>query len=182
MGKRLETLTNVAIIITAILLGIVVIKNHLLPGSQPTTVASASPTQPTKRRPPVDVQIEPGTKLGLTGIDWAKNGQTVVLALSDKCRFCSESAPFYQRLVNHAQRASLVAVLPQTVEQGKSYLEKLNVAVDDVRQAPLIRMGVTASPTLILVDEKGAVIDLWVGKLSANREAEVLARLKPLAQ
>jgi hypothetical protein len=40
-----------------------------------------------------------GTKVNLPGVDWAQNEQPLLLVLDEKCRFCTESAPFYQRLI-----------------------------------------------------------------------------------
>lgn len=125
-----------------------------------------------------DNLIQPGTKLSLEGIDWAKNGQTLLMAVSNKCHFCSESAPFYQQLARQHGKARLVAVLPQPVEDGKKYLEGTNVAVDDVRQAPLTALGIRGTPTLILVDNNGVAINSWVGKLAPGKEEEVLSSLQ----
>ncbi|MGH9932156.1 MAG: hypothetical protein ACREA9_23385 [Pyrinomonadaceae bacterium] len=89
---------NVAIIVTATLLCVVLIKQYLIPQPQPIIGSQVVTDRGSTKRPPVNDQVQPGTKFSLTGIDWAKNGKTLVLAVSDKCHFCSESAPFYQRL------------------------------------------------------------------------------------
>jgi hypothetical protein len=96
------------------------------------------------------------------------------------CHFCSESAPFYQRLARETAQKSgvhLVAVLPQDVAEGSKYLNSLGVPIEDVRQAQLDALGVSGTPTLILIDGKGVVMKSWVGKLSGDREAEVLDQL-----
>jgi thioredoxin-related protein len=100
------------------------------------------------------------------------------LALSNKCYFCSASAPFYQQLLRERSKARLVAILPQSVAESQSYLEHLNVTVDQVQQAPLTSLGITGTPTLILVDANGRIVKSWVGKLSPDREADVIASLE----
>lgn len=169
LAKRIEFLANVSIILVAALLSIVLVKNYLLTSSQKPKPAVSSTA---------DSQIRAGTKISLPDIDWAKNGQTIVLAISDQCHFCSESALFYQRLSSERGQTQLIAVLPQSVEEGKKYLDGLNVSVDDVKQVPLASLGIMSTPTLILVDTQGVAINSWVGKLAADREREVLASLQ----
>lgn len=50
--------------------------------------------------------------------------------------------------------------------------------VDDVKQASLSTIGVRGTPTLLLVDNKGTVADVWQGKLDSGQEERLLAVLK----
>jgi thioredoxin-related protein len=174
--KRIEVVANVAIIVAAVLLCVVLVKNYLTPN--PVSLADVAVTRASNPNNRSSSNIQPGTKLSLAGIDWAKNGQTLLLAISDKCHFCSESAPFYQRLTHDHGKTHLVAVLPQEVQEGKGYLDNLSVKIDDVKQAPLSSMGVRGTPTLILVDSNGTTVKSWVGRLAPNQEAEVLSSLQ----
>ena len=171
MLKKIELLANLAIIAIALLLGIVLVKQYLLRGTPPALPAA-----------PAEAGIRPGTKLELPGIDWTQSQQTLVLALSEGCRFCTESAGFYQRLAKEKARGEdsprLIAVLPQEVGQGQAYLNQLGVAIDEVRQIQMSALGVRGTPTLILVDNQGTVKASWVGKLSEAKEADVMAHLR----
>jgi len=71
--------------------------------------------------------------------------------------------------------------LPQTSDESKKYLDELGVAIEEVKQAKLDSIGVHGTPTLILVDNQGVVMASWVGKLSADGEADVLRRLQAKA-
>jgi hypothetical protein len=71
----------------------------------------------------------------------------------------------------------MVAVLPQEVDQGQAYLTKLGVKVDEARQSPISAAGVRGTPSLIIVDNIGVVRGVWIGKLSPDKEAEVLSWL-----
>lgn len=162
MFRKIELLANVAIVLIAILIGGVFVKNYFLNNSETAS------------------QIKVGTKVSLPEVDWAKNNQTLLLVLSNNCHFCTESAPFYQRLVQETSKsknAQLIAVMPQEVSEGKHYLNDLGVSISDVRQIPLDSLKVKGTPTLLLIDNKGIVADLWAGKLSADKESEVLDRL-----
>jgi thioredoxin-related protein len=161
--QRLEFLTNLAIIVAAVLLSIVLIKNYLLPDHS--------------KDQPRDLRVPAGAKVSLPGVAWSNNNQTLLLVLQKGCRFCTESAAFYQRLVREtAGRGSihLIAVLPQTPDESKKYLDELGVAIEEVKQAELDSIGVHGTPTLILVNNQGVVMTSWAGKLSADGEAEVL--------
>ena len=90
----------------------------------------------------------PGVIVPLAGVDWARSGRTVVLALSTSCHFCSESADFYKRLVPEAigHGVPVIAVLPQQTAEGRSYLDSLGLHVQDVLQSPLTDIDTEAPP------------------------------------
>jgi hypothetical protein len=160
MARKLEIATNIAILIVATLASVVLVRNYLFPrtnGERPRSVAL-------------------GTTLSVPGLDWRANGNTLVLALSTNCHFCSESAPFYRRLaaeLSH-RRVHLTAVLPQNADESGAYLRTLQLPVGDVRQIPLRTLQIRGTPTLMLVDERGVVRNVWEGKLTAEREQQVL--------
>lgn len=163
--KKTELLANICIIIVAVLLGIVVVKKYLAP-IQTDRSASAH-------------QLTNGAKILLPGTDWGGNRRTLLVVLQKGCRFCTESAPFYQRLTHVAatKNVKLIAVFPHDVTSGQQYLSELNVQIGEIKQAPLGSLQVKGTPTLILVDDKGEVADSWVGKLSPEKESEVLDRM-----
>lgn len=179
MIKKLEVLANIAVVITSVVLCLVLVRKYLLsPAKQEAiveAVQSKSPAPSASRRP----SIQAGTKISLPGIDWSKSTRTVVLALSTTCHFCSESAPFYQKLQQQKRNGvRLVAVFPQPIEDSRNYLNKLGVSVSDVVQSSLSSVGVSGTPTLLLVDNEGSVTGSWVGKLSESEAAKVIAQIQ----
>jgi thioredoxin-related protein len=165
-AKTVEVMANVAIVLVAALLAVVLVKSYLL---KPAAAPAAN--QP---------KSAVGTKLSVSGVDWSGSKRTLVLALSNDCHYCTESAAFYQRLTREASKragARLVAVLPQEIGEGRAYLKKLGVTVDEVRQASLDSIGVAGTPTLFLVDGAGNVTASWVGKLPPAKEDAVLDAL-----
>lgn len=178
MIKKLEVLANIAVVITSIVLCSVLVKKYFFSPTKQQAPAEAVAS----KSPPLNVSqrrtIEAGTKISLPGIDWSKSTRTVVLALSTTCHFCSESAPFYQKLQQqNPSNVRLVAVLPQSVEDGRNYLTKLGVSLNEVVQAPLASVGVSGTPTLLLINHDGVVTDSWVGKLSDGEAAKVISRI-----
>lgn len=164
MYKKIELLANVAIIVVAVLIGGVFIKKYFFD---------------TRSHQPV--KITAGTKVSLQDVDWAKNGQTLLLVLQKGCHFCAESAPFYQGLTREMESSKstkLIAVLPQEVSESQQYLADLKVPINEVKKINPNFLGVSGTPTLILVNNAGEVIDSWTGKLPPDKEIEVLKKLK----
>jgi hypothetical protein len=159
-GKQVELFANIASVVVAVLLGVVLVKNYLLNNA-------GTPHK----------QIMPGTKVDLPNVDWRSNGQTLLLVVQKGCHYCSESAAFYRELANKTgkpETAKLIALLPQDIDEGVAYLTSLGVSVGDVRKASPRSLGVEGTPSLLLVDSQGKVTDVWVGKLPPEKEAEVL--------
>jgi hypothetical protein len=164
--KKIELIANLSIIAVAILLcGILI--SLCLPQPPSKAVIAESP------------RILSGTKLTLPGLEWGKSSQTLLIVISTNCHFCTESAPFYQHLAQ--QKAGrrdirMVAILPQSAAEAQKYLSAQGVSVDEIRQSAPGAVYARATPTLILVDRTGSVVESWVGKLPPQTEEEVLGR------
>jgi peroxiredoxin len=161
LAKKIELAANIGIVITAILVGILFVKNYWQPqtGTQRTVAL--------------------GSKFALKDVSWQANDKNLVLAVSTTCHFCTESAPFYRKLVEQCkqQHVHTIAVLPQTPAEAQAYLGGEGVAVDEIRQAPLSTLDVSGTPTLVLVDHAGVVKHVWVGKLPSTKEDDVVKTL-----
>jgi len=160
IGKKIEIVANAGIVIVAIVIVAVWLTNFRKQTTEPGKIAV-------------------GTKFAITDINWRGNGKTMVLALATTCHFCTESAGFYRELVQYCNSHNIptVAVFPQTADEGRSYLTNEGVKVNDVRQASFSTIQVSGTPTLLLIDENGAVKQVWVGKLSPHDEKKVLSQL-----
>src|SRR5215831_616561 len=116
LERRIEIISNCAIALVAILLGVVLVKNYILPHEQPALVSS-------------------GMKISIPGVDWAANSKSLVLALQKDCKFCSASAPFYRRLIHDAQEhggVHLLAVLPNNALDSRDYLDRIGVSISEI--------------------------------------------------
>jgi thioredoxin-related protein len=165
--KKVELVANIAIIVVAITLAAVLAKRFVFNGNQ--------------NEAPDQIQSNVGNKVSQLDIDWSKSDKNLVLMLSNTCHFCTESAPFYKRLVQErTQRDTfrLTAVLPQPVSDGRTYLNGLGVGIDDIRQISPGAIRIRGTPTLLLVNSAGVVTEEWLGKLPPEKENEVLTRLR----
>lgn len=172
VSKKIELAANLAIVVVACLFAIVLIKNELLNKSAARTTNNQN--QPA----PLESKFVGNPNLSSLDIDWKQSRQTLILAISESCHFCTESAPFYKELVQKKGSTRLIAILPQSVEDGTKYLQTLGVSVDEIRQLSLDRIGVRATPTLLLVDATGALRDSWIGILPPDKEADVLGSVQ----
>jgi hypothetical protein len=168
--KKIEAAANIAVIALVGLFGWTVLRGNFAPSSSPNLVAQPS-------GPKVGLSLNQSP---LKDVTWAKNKSTLVLGLQTTCHFCTKSGPFFQKLAATASgNTKIVAVLPQTVEQSKQYLSGLGVHVDEIRSTTLASISVSGTPTLMLVDDKGVIRNVWVGKLPDEQQAEVLAAVAP---
>jgi len=71
----------------------------------------------------------------------------------------------------------LVAVFPTSIEESKAHLNELGLNNLEVKRSPLENIRVSGTPTLILTNEKGEVTDFWLGKLTPDKETEVINKL-----
>jgi hypothetical protein len=90
-----------------------------------------------------------------------------VLALSKDCHFCQESVGFYQRLTafrnTSPQGLRMVAVLPQSKEESANYLKEHGIGADEVVSMEVSKLGVSETPTLLLLDGQNKLEEMWVG-------------------
>ena len=181
-ARRVEVFTNLSIIAVALIGAAVLVKNYLIrpnTDAKPLAIVSSAAAANERRDPPRSPAE--GTQISLPNIDWSASNETIVLALSNKCHFCTESAPFYQRLSSElAQRrdVKLLAVFPQDNNEAQQYLSGLGVQIPIMKQATLDSIGVRGTPTLMIIDASGKVKQAWVGKLTPEKESEVLNRIK----
>lgn len=180
--RAVQFLSHIAVILIAFLVGFVVVKQYFL--SPPAVISSTAPKivgnpdQSGDRISPART-TPVGKVIPIAGINWTDKKQTVVLYLSTTCRYCNESVPFYQRLVQEKSKKGfeIVAILSQNPEESKNYLKTHDLNVPQVFSTSLASLGVTSTPTILLVNQEGIVSDFWRGKLQPDKEAEVLAKL-----
>jgi hypothetical protein len=89
--KVLEVCANIGIIIVSVLLTIAIVRSYFF-------------NRPPPQNSPDNGFIELN-QLSSLDINWKNSQQTLVLAISNSCRYCTESAPFTDDL--HQAKATL---------------------------------------------------------------------------
>src|ERR1700741_716677 len=134
---------------------------------------------------PLNVQgIIAGERLNLPNVDWNRPQKTLVFFLNKDCHFCTSSAPFYRQWIAEAsakQSISLVAVLPNSAEEAKAYIDSIRLPIDDIHIGPFAPYKIVGTPTVLLVNENGIVERVWFGGVSGKEKQmreELLASIE----
>lgn len=155
---------NIAILIVALVLSAVLVRKFFF--------------QPAQK---AEYRIATNATLIINGINWADSDRTVLVALSKECKYCAQSAGFYQRLAEGIATQSntrLIAVFPETESDAQLYLEQLKVPIREVRYVSLSSLGIKSVPTVAILDRNGGVTDMWIGKFSPWEEKVLISKLK----
>jgi hypothetical protein len=161
MKSKIEMVANVIVILLAVVIGSVYLKERFsTPAPEPN-------------------EVKAGDKLpNLDGWDWGAHDRTLVLALRKGCHFCEDSAPFYQRLVAQqkldAAHTEIVAVFPDAADAAQEVVQSEGLSVRALSGVPLEKLKASGTPTLLLVDKSGTVLNAWIGMLSPKQELEVM--------
>jgi hypothetical protein len=156
--KTLETAGNISVLIAAVVLMIVIGRREFQ--QHPDSIQ------------PVKALV--GQIVTLPGVRFTTQKKTLVLAISTTSHFCKESEPFYKALVARSQgRLKIVAVLPQPLAEAESYVRQSIAPSVQVISSRLDSMGVTGTPTLLLIDGNGKVQQAWVGELDDKDQQQV---------
>lgn len=171
MSERLDKLTNLAVIGMSVTITGAVIWTVLPDRS----VAAPRPN------PYLVGEVTDFKDAGFESSD-----RTLLLVVSSSCEACTKSLPFYRNAVEAVSaesarsgaRVRIVAAVLDPLETGIKYLNDHGVEPEaTIRMPSAAWRRIRHTPTLLLVDRNGAVIDTWVGLLSPEQQKEVLERL-----
>lgn len=165
---KLEMLANMSTVVAGLVLSAVMVKAFL-------------PKRPSAHLPRLNTIPGPGISLKdfLSDVHWAKNGRTLILALSTSSPHCSDSAEFYRRIDQaRAKDVRSVAIFREPANVARQFLQERDIHVDDVRQEKFWYMTIDATPMLMVLDDTGTVTDAWQGELTPAEEDEVIAAVK----
>ena len=175
MMKLIERLTTVAVLIAAVLVIGVTVRDRIYP------VQSAGPSAALNA-----AQQLVGKQFPLPDKSETGKSATLLLVVASGCHFCSESMPFYRQLTGMKPAASgnlgILAVMPQTSGEAREYLSENHLNVDGIVSTPLPKVGLQATPTLVLLDGNRQVKAIWVGLLDARRQGEVVKKIRELCR
>jgi hypothetical protein len=105
---------------------------------------------------------------------------TLVLYVNSACPICTESMAFYEKLIEarhaHESELQIVAASRESLDSLKRYLAEHGLPnMEAVQIADRSPFKVTLTPTLLLLDGRSDISQVWLGRLGQEREAEVLA-------
>ena len=122
--------------------------------------------------------------LKIPNVDFTKSDRTLVMVLSTTCRFCIASTNFYNKLANSARtgfgRTALKAVFPEDRGLVDRFVKEngMDPQIVTLERFDIGALNVNSTPTLILVDSQGRIVDFWIGMLSKEAEQQVLSTVQ----
>jgi len=132
------------------------------------------------RATPPPAQELVGKSVSLPGVQFPRGRNWLLLVVSTTCHFCKDSMPFYRQLAEKARgRLDIVAVLPQPQAEAQKFLQDAGVEANQIVSASPGAVGTRGTPTVLLVDGSGKVVQAWVGRLDENGQQNLLAVALP---
>lgn len=162
----LDELTNVAILVTCVLLSGAVVQRYFVSNRQATSVSYK--------------KIKIGDQAAaLPGVSYADATSNLVLYLKSTCPYCTKSMDFYRSLRKAAEtrRGGSIRMIVAGVETRDAlqrYLDEHQLHVDEIVSVPDSRQP---TPNLLLVDKQGVVTDTWLGLQAREGEQRLLTRV-----
>jgi len=101
------------------------------------------------------------------------SGSLLVYTVSN-CKYCTESMAALRRISSLSQRHQMkvVALSAEDLEMNRFYLSRHGLTADDVVSASTVPKLV-ATPTTIVIDNKGIVRGVWQGQITENGESAI---------
>ena len=165
--KKVELVTNLVVIAVGVAVLFFFARNYYADRNAPQSLP----------------QVKVGDQLpALPQVSWRDNDRTLLLVIRKGCHYCEDSMPFYRHLSQMAERgelnAHLVAVLPDSPSDARDLLENQQISIATVPDFPLKELNVAGTPTVILADNAGRVLDVWSGELAPKNEDSLIESLK----
>ena len=170
--STLDTVANIAIILVCAIAAAVLVRNQFFP----------------PRPPGAPPQAEKGeTYAQLKGVVPAGSTRALVVAVQPGCHFCNDSMGFYKQLIDErnqkASKVKFIAAVPandkpadakKLVDDEAEKFSSAGAKPDSMVNVDFAAIKVPGTPTLMLVDNNGKILNVWVGKLDPDGEKEVM--------
>ena len=120
-------------------------------------------------------QVTVGSQIKLEWANFERHPLSLLLVSSPDCHYCLASKSFHAKLNIEAQRHGVpfYVVVPERTS-AKIYLKSVGISESATKDWKDLSFRTGGTPTLIGVDSTATVGHIWVGRLSSERETEVL--------
>lgn len=166
---KLETCTHVALIAVCCIAGYVLLDRHL---------------SYSRRDSPQHASLV-GKRVTLPENAHQPASATVLVAFATTCHYCRESIDLYKQITERARRVRgevrVVFMSLQTPTEVTKYLHENGVDPEAVIRLPP-DIHISGTPTILLAGSDGTVKSQFVGKLSADREKDLVRTVQELCR
>jgi len=171
MQRKMDLFANTAIALVALLIGFTLIRQQVDHRKAEKIVAASAAMQSA---------ILPGKPLAQpVGYQWGSHDRTLVLALRYGCIHCEHNMLFYKQLQGKVQQSdaktSLLSVFPDDAFVAQHDLDAHSLkGMPFLANVDFANLHVPGTPTLLLVNDKGTILQSWIGELSPREQDEVM--------
>lgn len=167
--QYLEVSTNLAVLVLTLVVLTVLARGYFV----------------NKQRPAIQNGLQKGQPLThLSNFDYGSSPQTLLIVMNTGCSFCAESMSFYRQLVKaqheNGNMTRIVAVFPNTESEVKEYLQQNQLQIDAIPNVDFRLLNVSGTPTIILTDNRGKILDFWIGKLPEETGFQIIKAITAL--
>jgi hypothetical protein len=175
----LEVATNAAVLLVAVLI-LSAFALSYFSGRNSGRTATDGPSRT------VTEGLQRGQQIpSIGGIDYSSSPRTLLIAMNTQCGHCTASIPFYNQLAelkwNGKPPLHIVTAFPNPSENVRQYLEQHQLKLESRNSVDLGQLKIPGTPTMILVDANGHIVDFWVGELSPETQKKVVQSLTSLS-
>ena len=121
--------------------------------------------------------LEKGQQLpSINAVNYENSTRTLLIALNTECEHCTKQLPFYTRITQRVRQdeIQIVALFPNVQERVQRYAREHSFNMNVKDSVDFSQFHVAATPTLILLDQEGRVMDFWVGEIPLEEQGRVL--------
>jgi hypothetical protein len=116
---------------------------------------------------------------GSANINLPRSQSAILVALDTNCSSCEESLPLVKSLVSAKVDAQSsvygIAVFPNSRADVDTFLQRHQLQIDSVTDSDLVALGVSSTPTVVLIDETGIIRDFWIGRMPPHTQEQLIA-------
>lgn len=131
----------------------------------------------TSRKFKTESSLQKGNLIArLPDYDYADSQQTLIIAINVECSYCNESLHFYHHLagINDHSNTQIILTFQNSITEIERYMKENQIDLDTATGVSFSSLKIDTTPTIILVDNKGKVINFWIGKLSPSEEEQIV--------
>lgn len=123
--------------------------------------------------------LKSGDIFRLPGVEWSAP-RTVILVVSSTCQACIANLPFYRQLAaSKIPQVEIVALSQESPAAIGAWFRQTQVNVTTIHTvADATSLGLSLTPTILILDAGGRVTDLMIRKLDESDQARVLERIR----
>jgi hypothetical protein len=125
-------------------------------------------------QPKPQLAYETGTAID-TPAEWYQGAPyTLLLFARASCTACQSAEPFFKRLIHDIGTTIRVVLVTSAGEADEDalYARQLGLEAQSIRTAvPGLKVRVT--PTLVLVDRQGTIVDTWEGVGAPDKQSQI---------